>query len=137
MKAGPLLGEAAGLGCDEAGAQHVLGVHLVPTDAQGIDGAVDRLGARTLPCPSPSPNRTIRGKRVDDPKAEMGRFGDQQPAIIGAEIESRVAAPGLAPLAPLRQTPPASDQRKSRSDPDTGFDRASSAPAIASYFVKT
>ena len=54
----------------------------------------------------PSPSRMIRENEFDHAKAVAGRTGDQQPAIVGAEVERGVDA-GTRPATPFaRNRPP-------------------------------
>ena len=70
------------------------------------------------------------GERVDDEKAAPRGLGDQQAAIIGAEIERAVngMAPGAARSAPVSCLPSAAPKRPSAPRPSAGaFDRARAA----------
>ena len=51
-------------------------------------------------CDRPSPSRTIARKGVDDGEAALGRAGDQQAAIVGAEIDRAIGVAVRMP--PLR-----------------------------------
>ena len=69
---------------------HAAGLHLGPADPQRLDGALDRRLAQAVRGPEPLAEADDARERVDDPEAAEGRLGDQQAAIVGAEIERRV-----------------------------------------------
>ena len=85
-----ILGRAAGRGGDQPGAHHAARAHLVAADQQRLDRALDRRLADPPRSGNAFAEANDAGKRVDDAKAVGGRACDQEPAIVGAEIERRV-----------------------------------------------
>ena len=78
--------------------------HLVATDAQGLERAGDR-GLAEAPGQRQALAETDdAGKRVDHPEAVRGRPGDQEPAIVGAKVQSRVGR-SRAPVSESSQRP--------------------------------
>ena len=91
-KAVGVRGRAAGFGRDQPQALGLLGLDLVAADAQRGDGAFDRgladaAGRRDALAEPDDPR-----ERIDHAKAVAGRTGDQQAAIVGAEVERRIDA---------------------------------------------
>ena len=82
-----VLGGAASLGGDQPRARHAARAHLVAADQQRLDRARDRRLADAARGGDALAEPDDAGERVDDAKAVGGRTRDQQPAIIGAEIE--------------------------------------------------
>ena len=85
-------GRAAGLRCDQPQRAGLSGADLVAADAERGDGALDRgladaAGRRDALAEPDDPREGI-----DHAKSVAGRTGDQQPAIVGAEVERRVDA---------------------------------------------
>ena len=79
------------------------GMDLVAANAQGGDGALDRgvadAAGRRDALPEPDDPR----ERIDHAKAVAGRTGDQQAAIVGAEVQRGVdAGSGAGECRPLR-----------------------------------
>ena len=115
-----VLGGAAGLGGDEAGAHNAARVHLVAADLQRLDRALNRRLADAARGGNALAEPDDAGECVDDAKAVAGGPGDQQAAIVGAEIERRIGrvgspigrlmpavAAGIAAQAIRRSTTPA------------------------------
>ncbi len=101
-KSGAVDGGPAGLGGDGAGARHAARRHFVAADrkASSVRSIAASLRRPVRERPSPKPDDA--GKGVDHPKAVRRRAGDQEPAIIRAEIQrcigrSPVRAPRLSP----------------------------------------
>ena len=93
---GPVHCGAAGFGGDGARSRHTARGHLVPTDAQGLERAGDRLLAE-----APGEGKAIAetdnaGKGVDDAETLRRRPGDQEPAIVGAKIQSSVGRSAIS-----------------------------------------
>src|SRR6202035_1780430 len=82
-----VLGGAARLGGDEAGADNAARVHLVAADLQRLDRALNRRLADAARGGDALAEPDDAGESVDDAKAVAGGAGDQQAAIVGAEIE--------------------------------------------------
>ena len=102
---GAVLGGAAGFGRDQPRAGDAAVLHLVAADGERVDGAVDRRLAQAAGSRNALAQPDDAGKRIDDAEAVAGRPRDQQPAIIGAEIErgiGRAAAIGAPMLAVSR-----------------------------------
>ena len=90
---------AARLGRDQLRPRHAAIAHLVAANGERFDCAGDRgladAAGRRYALPQPDD----AGECVDDTKAVAGGARDQQPAIVGAEIErgiGRTRMPGLA-----------------------------------------
>ena len=100
-------GGAAGFGRDQPQALGLLGLDLVAADAERGDGALDRgladaAGRRDALAQPDDPR-----ERIDHAEAVAGRTGDQQPAIIGAEVERGVDAGCRGRAGPRRSGAPA------------------------------
>ena len=91
-KAFGVRGRAAGFGRDQPQPLCLLGLDLVAANAERGDGALDRgladaAGRRNALAEPDDPR-----ERIDHAKSVAGRTGDQEAAIIGAEIERRIDA---------------------------------------------
>ncbi len=102
-------GGAAGFGRDQPQAFCLFGLDLVAADAERGDGALDRGIADAAGRRDALPQPDDPGERIDHAEPVAGRTGDQQPAIIGAEVErgidagggggaERASSPGTSPL---------------------------------------
>ena len=91
-----VLGGAASLGGDQPRAHHAARPHLVAADQQRIDRALDRRLADTARSRHALAETDNARERVDDTKPVRRRPRDQQPAIVGAEIERGVGRPRSA-----------------------------------------
>ena len=91
-----VLGGAAGLGGDEPGAPYAAGAHLVATDQERLDGAFDRRLADAARRGDPLAEANDARECVDDAESVGGRPRNQEPAVVGAEIERRVGPVGIA-----------------------------------------
>ena len=94
---------AAGLGGDQARAGDAAVAHLVAADGQRLDRARDRGVADAAGRRDALAQPDDAGERVDDAEAVAGRARDQQPAIVGAEIErgigrTRTSGPPCPPV---------------------------------------
>src|SRR6185436_8477807 len=97
---GDVLGGAADFGGDQPRPRHAAVAHLVPADAQRADGAVDRGVAHAAGTRYPFAQPNDAGKGVDDAKSVAARASDQEPAIVGAEVERRIGRPAaVGPVA--------------------------------------
>ena len=67
-------------------------LHLVAADGERIERALDRGFAQHARRRDALAQPDDAGERVDDAKAVVGRPGDQEAAIVGAEIERRIGA---------------------------------------------
>ena len=83
-------GRAAGLGRDQAKAAGLPGLDLVAADRERGNGALDRRFADAAGGGDALAQPDDAGKGIDHAKAVAGRTGDQEPAIIGAEVERRI-----------------------------------------------
>src|SRR5664279_4512182 len=83
---------AAGFGSDQPQALGLSGADFVAANAQCGDGAVDRgiadVTGRRDALAEPDDSR----ERIDHTKAFAGRSGDQEAAIVGAEVQRRINA---------------------------------------------
>ena len=75
---------------DEPRAHHAARAHLVPADQQRLDRARNRRLADPPRSGNAFAEANDAGKRVDDAKPAGGRACDEEPAIVGAEVERRV-----------------------------------------------
>ena len=75
---------------DEPGAHHAARAHLVPAHQQRLDRARNRRLADPPRSGNAFAEANDAGKRVDDAKPVGGRACDEEPAIVGAEVERRV-----------------------------------------------
>ena len=98
-----VLGGAARLCRDQAGAAGAALVHLVATHAERRDGALDRRLADAAGGGNPLAEADDARERVDDAEPLAGRARHQQAAIVGAEVERRI---GGARLAGIMRMPP-------------------------------
>src|SRR5262249_40041598 len=90
-----VLGRAAGLGGDQAGAGDTAVAHLVAADAERLHGATDggvADAARPRDALAPADDA---GECVAHAEAVAGGPRHQKPAIVGAEIERRVGRPPM------------------------------------------
>src|SRR6185437_4365026 len=83
-------GRAAGLGRDQAKAAGLPGLDLVAADRERSNGALDRRFADAAGGGDALAQPDDPGEGIDHAKAVAGGTGDQEPAIIGAEVERRV-----------------------------------------------
>ena len=83
-------GDAAGLGGDQPRARHRAPPHLVGADLERLDGAVHGRVGQPARAQHAFAETDDAGERVDDEKAAPRGLGDQQPAIIGAEVERAI-----------------------------------------------
>ncbi len=93
-------GRAAGFGRDQARAGDAAVLHLVAADAERLDRARDRRVADAAGGRHALAQPDDAGERVDDAEAVAGRARDQEPAIVGAEIERRIGRRRPLDLAP-------------------------------------
>ena len=91
-KAGRVGGRAAGLGRDQPQPPGFAGLDLIAANAQRGDGALDRGIADTAGRRDSLAQPDDPRERIDHTKAVARRTGDQQPAIIGAEVERGIDA---------------------------------------------
>ena len=96
---------------DQPCAQHPARAHLVATDQQRLDRARNRRLADSARGGEAFAKANDAGERVDDAEAIRSRSRDQEPAIVGAEIERRIGRAGamLHRLAPVVATAVATD----------------------------
>ena len=85
----------AGLGGDEPGAHDAPRAHFVAADHERLDRPRDRRLADTARRGNPFAETNNTGERVDNAKSIRGRAGDQEAAVIGAEIERRIGRFGM------------------------------------------
>ena len=88
-----VLGEPAGLGGDEPGAQRRAGPRSLSRQirsASRVRSIAPSL--RLLPCAEALAEPHDAREGIDDAEAEMRRLGDEQAAIVGAEVERRIGA---------------------------------------------
>ena len=71
--------------------------HLVAADLQRLDRALDRRLAQPAGLRKPLAEPDDARERVDDPKSVGGRPRDQQPAIVGAQIQRGIRAAAARP----------------------------------------
>ena len=83
-------GDAAGLGGDQPRAGHRAAAHLLGADLERFDGAAHGRVGQPARAQHAFAETDDAGERVDDEKAPARGLGDQQPAIIGAEIERAI-----------------------------------------------
>ena len=83
----PFDGRAAGLGRDQPRTRDAAIAHLVAADFQRLDAARDGGVAQAARRGDAFAQPDDAGKGVDDAEAVMRRARDQEPAIVGAEIE--------------------------------------------------
>ena len=102
MNSAPFVGDPAGFGGDQPGAGDLAIGELAGADLEGLDRAVHRRFAEPAGLADPLAQPDDAGKRVDDAEAALARHGDQQAAIVGAEVEGAVEERGLAPGLGLR-----------------------------------
>ncbi len=86
-----MLAGAAGFGGDQPHAADFAVLQLAGADAQRIDGAVHRVVGQTAAGRQPLAEADDAREGIDDAElARTRRLGDQQAAIVGAEIERRI-----------------------------------------------
>ena len=68
------------------------GAHLIAADQERLDGTLDRSLTDPARRCDPLPQANDTGERIDHPKTVGGRARDQEPAIVGAEVERRVGS---------------------------------------------
>ena len=90
---GAVLGRAAGFGGDQAGAADVAVGELGAADAERLDGARHGGVAEAAVGADPLAQADDARKGVDDAEAVVARGRDQQPAIVGAEVEGGIERP--------------------------------------------
>ena len=90
---GAVLGRAAGLGRDQPRARDAAVAHLVAADGERLDRALDRRVADAAGGRDALAEPDDAGEGIDDAEAVAGRARDQQPAIVGAEIERGIGRP--------------------------------------------
>ena len=95
-------GDPARLGGDQARARHAAPPHLVGADLERLDGAAHGGIGEMAGAQHAFAEANDAGEGVDDEKAAARRPCDQQPAIVGAEIESPVDRNCGAPRARTR-----------------------------------
>jgi hypothetical protein len=78
---------AAGFGRNQPRARRPLGDDLVAADAQSAERAVDGCVRNPPGLGDALAKPDDARKGIDDAKPGVGRAGDQQPAVVGAEIE--------------------------------------------------
>ncbi len=88
---GAVLGDAAGLRRHEARSHDLCAVELGGADAQGVDGPRHRRLREAPGAAHPLAEADDAGEGVDDEEATPRGAGDQEPTIVGAEIESAIA----------------------------------------------
>src|SRR6267143_1591233 len=84
---GAIFGAAAGLGRDIAAGGDLALADLAGAHPERLDRAGHRRFGQLAAGGQPLAKPHDAGERVDDAKAAARRAGDQQPAIVGAEIE--------------------------------------------------
>ena len=97
-------GEAAGFGRDHAGPGDAARLDLLLADMQRLEGAPDGALAQAVAVPEPLAETDDAGEGVDDPEADMRGLGDQETAIVCAEVESRIGRAAATAGAPERPT---------------------------------
>ena len=88
-----VLGAAAGFGGHQAHPCDVMAIELLTTDPQRVDGAVHRGAAKLAGALKPLPELHRLGKTVDHLKLAALWLGNQHPATIRAQIQSRIKRP--------------------------------------------
>ena len=83
-------GDAAGFGGDQPRARHRAPAHLLGADLERFDGAAHGGFRQPARAQHAFAETDDAGEGVDDEKAAARGLGDEQPAIIGAEIESAI-----------------------------------------------
>src|SRR6516164_9780761 len=68
------------------------GAHLIAADQECLDGTLDRSLADPTRRRDPLPQANDAGERINHPKAIGGGARDQEPAIVGAEVERGVGS---------------------------------------------
>ena len=90
---------ATRLGGDQLRPRHATIAHLVAANGQRFDRTGDRGIADAAGCRYTLPQPDDAGEGVDHTKAVAGRARDQEPAIVGAEIERGVGRTRMSGLA--------------------------------------
>ena len=100
-----VLGGPAGFRGDQPRPGDAARLHLGAADLQRLDGPrrSPRRSSRRDP-PRPSPSRTMREKASTTRNPSDGGPGDEQAAIVGAEVERGIGPRPAAPMATGRQT---------------------------------
>ena len=88
-----VLGSAAGLGGDHAGAADVSFGKLAAAHLQRLDGARHRRLAQAAVGADPLAEAHDPRECVDDAEAMIARRGDEEAAVVGAEIEGAIERP--------------------------------------------
>jgi hypothetical protein len=83
-------GDAAGFSRDQPRPRHRPPAHLLGADFQRVDGAAHGGLRKPAGAQHAFAETDDTGERVDDEEAAARRLGDQEPAIVGAKIESAV-----------------------------------------------
>ena len=83
-------GDAAGFGRNQPRARHAAAPHLVGAHFEGVDGSAHGRFRQPPRRQHAFAEANDAGEGVDDEKAAARRLGDEEPAIIGAEVERGV-----------------------------------------------
>ena len=133
-----VLGRAAGLGGDQPGAGDVAVGELGAADLERLDGADHRRLAEAAVGADPLAEPDDAREGVDDAEAVVARRGDQQAAIVGAEIERgverprrRCARPARSAALAARRRPAAAARRRRRAAGRRPAHRPAPPPAAA------
>ncbi len=94
---------ATGFRRDQPGAVDAARMHLVAADQQRFDGPVDGVVVERDGAGEPLAEAHDAREGVDDTKAGAGGFGDEQAAIVRAEIKRRIgrARPPVPAMRPM------------------------------------
>ena len=94
QKIQPILGRTTRFGGDQPGARHTAVAHLGAADTQRIDRAQDRGLAQPAGAGDALAQADDARERVDHAEAVPRRACDQEPAVVGAEIERGIGRTG-------------------------------------------
>ena len=87
QKLAPVRGGSTGLRRDEARPNDAARAHLVAADPERVERARDRRVGQPARLGEPLAQTNDARKRVDDAKALRCRPGDEQPAIVCAQVQ--------------------------------------------------
>ena len=90
MKCCAVFGRPAGFGRDQPGAADLPPGELVGADPQGLDGAQHGRLAQPAGMAQSLAQANDAGEGVDDGEAGLSRDRDQQPTVVGAQIEGPI-----------------------------------------------
>jgi hypothetical protein len=126
-------GSAAGLGGDGAGQRDVAPLQFLGADRERGHRPVHRRVGDPAASRQPLAEPDHPREGVDDDESVLGRASDQEPAIVGAEVERPVSVPGGAE----RPRSGRLGERLSREFSRTGCRRERSRSNLLRHSVKT